>query len=115
MAARSIGSGTISFGLVSIPVRLYVATSSESLSFNMLHEPCRSRIKQQLFCPTCERVVERSEIVQVLQQGQEVLTSTWFIVTATILLVLAAAYAILAILMNRKNKKVRRVKKYRDL
>ena len=59
--------------------------------------------------------VERSEIVQVLQQGQEVLTSTWFIVTATILLVLAAAYAILAILMNRKNKKVRRVKKYRDL
>ena len=51
----------------------------------------------------------------VLQQGQEVLTSTWFIVTATILLVLAAAYAILAILMNRKNKKVRRVKKYRDL
>lgn len=39
--------------------------------------------------------VERSEIVQVLQQGQEVLTSTWFIVTATILLVLAAAYAIL--------------------
>lgn len=59
--------------------------------------------------------VERSEIVQVLQQGQEVLTSTWFIVTATVLLVLAAAYAILAILMNRKNKKVRRVKKYRDL
>ena len=59
--------------------------------------------------------VERSEIVQVLQQGQEVLTSTWFIVTASILLVLAAAYAILAILMNRKNKKVRRVKKYRDL
>ena len=50
-----------------------------------------------------------------VQQGQEVLTSTWFIVTATILLVLAAAYAILAILMNRKNKKVRRVKKYRDL
>ena len=50
-------------------------------------------------------VIERSEIVQVLQQGQEVLTSTWFIVTATILLVLAAAYAILAILMNRKNKK----------
>ena len=50
-----------------------------------------------------------------VQQGQEVLTSTWFIVTATILLVLAAAYAILAILMNRKSKKVRRVKKYRDL
>jgi hypothetical protein len=37
MVARSIGSGTISFGLVSIPVRLYVATRSEQLSFNMLH------------------------------------------------------------------------------
>lgn len=71
MAARSIGSGTISFGLVSIPVRLYVATSSESLSFNMLHEPCRSRIKQQLFCPTCERVVERSEIVKGYQFSKD--------------------------------------------
>lgn len=71
MAARSIGSGTISFGLVSIPVRLYVATSSESLSFNMLHEPCRSRIKQQLFCPTCERVVERSETVKGYQFSKD--------------------------------------------
>ena len=71
MAARSIASGTISFGLVSIPIRLYVATSSESLSFNMLHEPCRSRIKQQLFCPTCERVVERSEIVKGYQFAKD--------------------------------------------
>jgi len=71
MAARSIGSGTISFGLVSIPVRLYVATSSESLSFNMLHQPCRSRIKQQLFCPTCERVVERREIVKGYQFSKD--------------------------------------------
>lgn len=71
MAARSIASGTISFGLVSIPVRLYVATSSESLSFNMLHEPCQSRIKQQLFCPTCERVVERSEIVKGYQFAKD--------------------------------------------
>ena len=71
MAARAIGSGTISFGLVSIPIRLYVATSSESLSFNMLHEPCRSRIKQQLFCPTCECVVERSEIVKGYQFAKD--------------------------------------------
>lgn len=64
MAARSIGSGTISFGLVSIPIRLYVATHSESLSFNMLHQPCGTRIKQQLYCPHCERVIERSETVK---------------------------------------------------
>ena len=56
MAARPIGNATISFGLVSIPVRLYVATHSEQLSFNQIHEPCGSRIKQQIFCPKCERV-----------------------------------------------------------
>jgi DNA end-binding protein Ku len=64
MAARSIGSGTISFGLVSIPVRLYVATSTRQLSFNMLHRECGTRIKQQLWCPKDERIVERSEIVK---------------------------------------------------
>jgi len=64
MAARSIGSGTISFGLVSIPIRLFVATHSESLSFNMLHQACGTRIKQQLYCPHCERVIERSETVK---------------------------------------------------
>jgi DNA end-binding protein Ku len=64
MAARSIGSGTISFGLVSIPVRLYVATQSQQVSFNQLHEVCGTRIKQHLFCPHCNRVVERGELVK---------------------------------------------------
>src|SRR5436305_3534480 len=67
MAARSIGSGTISFGLVSIPVRLYVATSSQQASFNLLHEQCGTRIRQQLYCPHCERVVERNELVKGYQ------------------------------------------------
>ena len=48
MPARSIGSGTISFGLVSIPIRVYVATHSEQLSFNMLHASCGTRIKQRM-------------------------------------------------------------------
>jgi DNA end-binding protein Ku len=64
MPARSVGSGTVSFGLVSIPIKLYVATHSEAPSFNMLHQPCGSRIKQQIFCPRCERTVERSELVK---------------------------------------------------
>jgi len=64
MAARSIGSATISFGLVSIPTRVYVATQSKQLSFNMLHAPCGTRIKQQLYCPQHEKVVDRSEIVK---------------------------------------------------
>jgi DNA end-binding protein Ku len=64
MAPRSIGSATVSFGLVSIPVRLYVATHSEQPSFNLLHGECGSRIKQQTWCPTCERTVERRELVR---------------------------------------------------
>src|SRR5437764_4938181 len=67
MPARSIGSGTISFGLVSIPIRVYVATHAEQLSFNMLHAPCGTRIKQQLYCPHHDKVVERSEIVKGYQ------------------------------------------------
>jgi DNA end-binding protein Ku len=67
MAARSIGSGTISFGLVSIPIRVYVATHSEQLGFNMLHEACGTRIRQQLYCPHCQRVIERNETVRGYQ------------------------------------------------
>ncbi|MGH7365484.1 MAG: Ku protein [Candidatus Rokuibacteriota bacterium] len=64
MAPHSIGSGTISFGLVSIPVRLYTAASAGGVSFNLLHAKCGSRIKQQTFCPVCNEVVERSALVK---------------------------------------------------
>jgi DNA end-binding protein Ku len=64
MPVRSIGSGAISFGLVSIPVNLYLATASESPSFNLLHAECGSRIKQQRFCPVCNKVVERQDLVK---------------------------------------------------
>jgi DNA end-binding protein Ku len=64
MTARAIQSGTISFGLVSIPVKLYTATASEAVSFNFLHKKCGGRMKQQYFCPTDNEVVERSDIVR---------------------------------------------------
>jgi DNA end-binding protein Ku len=64
MPPHSIGSGTISFGLVSIPIRMYTAASSESVSFNQLHPKCGGRVKQQLLCPTCNEVVERSTLVK---------------------------------------------------
>jgi DNA end-binding protein Ku len=64
MPPRSIGSGAISFGLVSIPVKLYVATSSQAPSFNLLHAKCGNRIRQQRFCPNCNQVVERDELVR---------------------------------------------------
>ena len=65
MPPHSIGSATISFGLVSIPVRTFSATSSSaSVSFNQLHEKCGSRIKQQTLCPVCNEVVERTALVK---------------------------------------------------
>jgi DNA end-binding protein Ku len=64
MPPRSLGSGTISFGLVSIPVKLYTAASSQSPSFNLLHAKCGNRIRQQRLCPVCNEVVERDELVR---------------------------------------------------
>ncbi|MFT3928092.1 MAG: Ku protein [Myxococcales bacterium] len=77
MAARSTGSTTISFGLVSIPVKLYTATHSESVSFNMLHKECNTRVKQQLYCPTHDQVIERDDTVKgyEISKGQYVVFS----------------------------------------
>lgn len=62
--SATIWTGQLAFGLVTLPCKLKTAARSERVSFNLLHEPCQSRIKQQLFCPTCERTVERTEIVK---------------------------------------------------
>jgi DNA end-binding protein Ku len=62
MPPHSVGTGTISFGLVSIPVRLYTATSSANVSFNLLHAKCGSRIRQQTFCPVCNATIDRSDL-----------------------------------------------------
>lgn len=65
MAARSLASLTISFGLVAIPVKLYSATeSSRAISFNLLHRTCGSRLKQQYICQKEEVVVPRDEMVK---------------------------------------------------
>jgi DNA end-binding protein Ku len=65
MAARSIGSLTISFGLVAIPVKLYSATqASHAISFNLLHKGCGSRLRQQYVCLKHDTVVERDDMVK---------------------------------------------------
>jgi DNA end-binding protein Ku len=65
MAARSIATLTVSFGLVSIPVKLYSATeSSRAISFNLLHKDCGSRLKQQYFCVKEEVPVAREDMVK---------------------------------------------------
>ena len=66
MAARSMGSLTISFGLIAIPVKLYTATQSAggSISFNLLHKDCGSRLKQQYTCIKHGSLVERDDMVK---------------------------------------------------
>jgi DNA end-binding protein Ku len=64
MASRPVGNGNISFGLVSIPVRLFPATRSRSVSFNLLHAKDLSRIQQKIFCPVDNAIIDRSELVR---------------------------------------------------
>jgi DNA end-binding protein Ku len=62
--ATTVWKGHLTFGLVSIPINLFSAARSERISLNQIHKECSSRLKQPLFCPTCNRNVERSELVK---------------------------------------------------
>jgi DNA end-binding protein Ku len=65
MAARSIASLTVTFGLVSIPVKLYSATQARAgISFNLIHKDCGSRLRQQYFCIKEDVPVERADMVK---------------------------------------------------
>ncbi|HWM87681.1 MAG TPA: Ku protein [Kofleriaceae bacterium] len=65
MPARAISSATVSFGLVSIPIKVYSAhETANDIHFNMLHDECGTRLKQQYICPTHERVVTRDEMMR---------------------------------------------------
>jgi DNA end-binding protein Ku len=73
--AASAWKGMISFGLVSIPVRLYAAARPVRINLHQLHSVCKIRLRQPLYCPHCERMVERSEVVKGYEQedGQYIL------------------------------------------
>ncbi len=62
--AASVWTGYLTFGLISMPVRLYSGARSTRISFHMLHRPDQVRVKQQLICPEEEKVVGRDEIVK---------------------------------------------------
>ena len=62
--ASTVWKGYFSFGLISVPIRLYAAARESHVSFHQVHAVCGTRVKQQLFCPHCERVVERNEIAK---------------------------------------------------
>ena len=76
MSARPFASGTISFGLVTIPVKLYsTGESAAGIQFNMLHKKCGTRLKQQYVCPTDNEVIGREDVVKGYEysKGQYVL------------------------------------------
>ncbi len=62
--ASSAWKGFITFGLISIPIKLYPAARSSRIGLHQLHKVCKTRLRQPLFCPTCNRIVERSEVVK---------------------------------------------------
>lgn len=79
MPARSIGTATVSFGLVSIPIKLYTSTETGGdVSFNMLHAACGSRLKQQYVCTLDGEVVGRDQTVK----GYEFAKGQYVVLTA---------------------------------
>lgn len=62
--AASVWTGYLTFGLISMPVRLFSGARGTRVSFHMLHRDDHTRVKQQLYCPADERVIDRSEVVK---------------------------------------------------
>jgi DNA end-binding protein Ku len=75
--ASSVWKGTLSFGLLAIPVKLYTAARSQRMNLHQLHKVCHTRLKQPLYCPQCKRQVERSEVVRgyEYEKGQYVIVN----------------------------------------
>ncbi|HSY47291.1 MAG TPA: Ku protein [Thermoanaerobaculia bacterium] len=64
MALRALRNATISFGLVSIPVRFFTATKSEDVHFNLLHASCGTRVNRKWWCPHHEKIVDSDELIR---------------------------------------------------
>ncbi len=69
--ARSMWRGAIQFGLVTIPVKLYLATESKGISFNMLHGSCLNRIQVKTWCPFHDEVIPRGETVKGFEYAKD--------------------------------------------
>src|SRR6202007_829510 len=75
LMAASVWKGILSFGLVTIPSRLYAAARTKRTYLHQIHNACNTRLKQPLYCPTCDRMVDRSEVIKgyEYETGQYVL------------------------------------------
>lgn len=74
--ASTLWKGFLSFGMISVPVRLYAAARPETISFHMLHRACNTRVRQQLWCPVDEVVIDRKDTVK----GYEIDDGRWVVV-----------------------------------
>lgn len=77
MPMRPLWNGTLAFGLVVIPVRLYAATERKSVSFHLLHKECNTPVRYMKWCPNCERELSQNEIVKAYeyQKGEHVIVT----------------------------------------
>ena len=64
MAPRSTWTGSIGFGMVSVPVKLYGAVSEQKVTFNQLHAACNARVRQERHCTSCDAVLETDDLVK---------------------------------------------------
>ena len=71
MALRPLRNATITFGLVSIPVRFFTATKSEDIHFHLLHESCGTRVNRKWWCPYHEKIVSSDELIRGYEVGKK--------------------------------------------
>ena len=69
MAPRSIWTGSIGFGMVSVPVKLYGSVDEQTVRFNQLHQGCDAKIKQKRFCTACDAEVDADVLVKGYDTG----------------------------------------------
>ncbi|HEV2172363.1 MAG TPA: Ku protein [Nitrospira sp.] len=75
MPARPVATGSISFGLVSIPVKLFSATRAKSVAFRLIHAKDKSRIQQKIYCPVEDALIDRSELVRGFEVEKNVIVT----------------------------------------
>src|SRR5690625_1854651 len=64
---HTMWKGTISFGLVNIPVKMHAATENKDVKLRQLHKECQTPIKYEKVCPVCDRKVDEEEIVRAYE------------------------------------------------
>lgn len=72
---HTMWKGTISFGLVNIPVKMHAATENKDVKLRNLHKECQTPVKYERVCPNCDREVENDEIVKAYEYANN--SSCW--------------------------------------